>query len=74
MPATAWQFHRPSWQSAPQPARLIYYGIPLPSLNSSIDRSFDLAILGRIHPVKQHLLFLKICEQLSEGAASSRPS
>lgn len=48
----------------PQPAHLIYYGIPLPFLDSSIDQSFDLAILGRIHPVKQHLLFLKICELL----------
>jgi len=47
-----------------RPARLIYQGVPrlIGPLNS--ERSYDLAILGRIHPVKGHLLFLEICERL----------
>lgn len=47
-----------------KPAHLIYCGIPLPHLDASAERTFDLAILGRIHPVKQHHLFLEACELL----------
>jgi glycosyltransferase involved in cell wall biosynthesis len=46
------------------PTRLIYQGIKLPPLPSSEGRPYDIAILGRIHPVKGQLLFLKICEEL----------
>ena len=46
------------------PSHLIYQGIPLPEHYGRAVKSFDLAILGRIHPVKGHLLFLDICEYL----------
>jgi glycosyltransferase involved in cell wall biosynthesis len=47
-----------------QPTRLIYQGIELPPIPSNDDRQYDIAILGRIHPIKGQLLFLKICEEL----------
>jgi glycosyltransferase involved in cell wall biosynthesis len=47
-------------------SHLIYYGIPFPEANDPAPPRFDVAILGRIHPVKQHLLFLHICEQLAQ--------
>lgn len=46
------------------PSYLIYQGVPLPQEYTSIPTNFDIAILGRIHPVKNHLLFLQICERL----------
>ncbi len=48
-----------------RPSHLIYYGFPLPSLPDG-NRTFDVAILGRIHPVKQHNLFLQVCQMLYE--------
>jgi len=48
----------------PGESTLIYSGIPLPALKPHESPRFDAAILGRIHPVKGHLLFLKACEQL----------
>jgi glycosyltransferase involved in cell wall biosynthesis len=46
------------------PAHLIYQGVPLPTLDPHIPKQFDVAILGRIHPVKQHMLFLHACDLL----------
>jgi len=46
------------------PSRLIYYGIDLPPTPSDNQRQFDVAILGRVHPVKGHLLFLQASELL----------
>jgi len=52
-------------ESLPVPAQIIYQGIPLPSASfDEADRRFDVAILGRIHPVKNHQLFLAVCEEL----------
>ncbi len=46
------------------PALLIYQGIDLPPAPEDNQRQFDVAILGRIHPVKGHLLFLQASERL----------
>jgi len=46
------------------PAHLIYYGIDLPPVPPDHQRQFDVAILGRVHPVKGHLLFLQVSELL----------
>lgn len=46
-----------------RPSHLIYYGFPMPLLSDG-NRPFDVAILGRIHPVKQHGLFLQVCRNL----------
>lgn len=43
---------------------LIPTGIPIPEPCVDQEKEFDLAILGRIHPVKQHLLFLQACEKI----------
>ena len=48
----------------PEPSFLIYQGIPLPETCLDQDRPYDVVLLGRIHPVKQHLLFLQVCEKL----------
>jgi glycosyltransferase involved in cell wall biosynthesis len=49
----------------PVPAQIIYYGIPLPPASSDeVEKRFDVAIVGRIHPVKNHQLFLAVCEEL----------
>jgi glycosyltransferase involved in cell wall biosynthesis len=45
-------------------SQIIYYGVPIPTVDWDANRPYDVAILGRIHPVKQHLLFLEICEYL----------
>jgi glycosyltransferase involved in cell wall biosynthesis len=45
-------------------SRVIYQGVPLPDLNSEVEKIFDVAIIGRFHPVKNHRLFLDICENL----------
>jgi glycosyltransferase involved in cell wall biosynthesis len=46
------------------PSHIIYQGVPMPVINWETPRPYDITILGRIHPVKQHLLFLEICERL----------
>ena len=46
------------------PAHLIYQGIDLPPAPPDNQRQFDVAILGRVHPVKGHLLFLQVSELL----------
>jgi glycosyltransferase involved in cell wall biosynthesis len=46
------------------PSRLIYQGVPLHLADLSSEKRFDVAILGRIHPVKNHRLFLEICASL----------
>lgn len=48
----------------PGPTQCIYQGVPLPALISSTLPRFDVAILGRIHPVKNHSLFLQVCAEL----------
>ena len=49
----------------PAPTQIIYYGIPFPpTLLLASEKRFDVAILGRIHPVKNHRLFLAVCEEL----------
>gem|GEM_PF-2397747 len=48
----------------PIPTQLIYQGIALSSVPSVVEKQFDVAILGRIHPVKNHHLFLAVCEGL----------
>ena len=48
----------------PAPTQLIYQGIALSSVPSVVEKQFDVAILGRIHPVKNHRLFLAVCEGL----------
>jgi len=45
-------------------SRMIYQGVPMPTVDWEAPRPFDVAILGRIHSVKQHILFLEICERL----------
>ncbi len=52
-------------QALPVPARIIYYGIPLPPASiDEAEKRFDVAIVGRMHPVKNHQLFLAVCEEL----------
>ena len=52
-------------ESLPVPAQIIYCGIPLPPASSDeAEKRFDVAIVGRIHPVKNHQLFLAVCEEL----------
>ncbi|MBN1977598.1 MAG: glycosyltransferase family 4 protein [Anaerolineae bacterium] len=55
------------------PAHLVYQGIPFHSLPAVADKRFEVAILGRIHPVKNHRLFLRICAELyrQRGACSA---
>ena len=48
----------------PAPTRIISHGIPFPPTSSLLEKRFDIAILGRIHPVKNHRLFLAVCEEL----------
>jgi len=48
----------------PAPARVIYQGIALSPVPAAAGKRFDVAILGRIHPVKNHRLFLAVCEEL----------
>jgi len=48
----------------PAPTQIIYHGIPFPSTPPVVEKRFDVAILGRIHPVKNHRLFLTVCEEL----------
>jgi glycosyltransferase involved in cell wall biosynthesis len=49
----------------PGASQVIYQGIGLPpDAPADANRIFDVAILGRLHPVKQHLLFLQVCELL----------
>ena len=45
-------------------SRLIYQGVPLPDQKIEENKIFDVAIIGRFHPVKNQLLFLDICENL----------
>lgn len=47
-----------------RPAQVIPCGVWLPAGPNEEPKEYDLAILGRIHPVKQHLLFLSVCELL----------
>lgn len=53
-------------------AILIPSAIPLPEPCSPQEKAFDVAILGRIHPVKQHLLFLQVCETVYQQRGSLR--
>lgn len=46
------------------PSQVIYFGFPFPTEIRPANKEYDVAILGRLHPVKQHMLFLKICELL----------
>lgn len=48
----------------PAPTQVIYQGVSLPPASSIVEKRFDMAILGRIHPVKNHRLFLAICEEI----------
>jgi glycosyltransferase involved in cell wall biosynthesis len=48
----------------PGPAQLIYQGIPLPPPPANNLRPYEVGILGRLHPVKGHLLFFQACENL----------
>lgn len=48
----------------PAPTQVIYHGIPFPPTLPASKKQFDVAILGRIHPVKNHRLFLAVCEEL----------
>jgi glycosyltransferase involved in cell wall biosynthesis len=45
-------------------AQVIYQGIPLPPPPSAGPRPYEVSILGRLHPVKGHLLFFQACEAL----------
>lgn len=53
-------------QALGRPCKIIPPGILFPPLPASQEKEFDLAILGRIHPVKQHMLFLQICSLLGQ--------
>jgi glycosyltransferase involved in cell wall biosynthesis len=48
----------------PAPCQVIYQGVAVPVIPLSGKKQYDIAILGRIHPVKNHRLFLAICEVL----------
>jgi len=48
----------------PSSSQIIYQGIPIPSTIPVVEKRFDVAIIGRIHPVKNHRLFLAVCEEL----------
>lgn len=48
----------------PKPCSVIYQGVIVPSEYSRSQKNYDVVILGRIHPVKNHLLFLEICKRL----------
>lgn len=48
------------------PAIRIYNGIHLPEKTIPFHKKFDLCCLGRIHPVKNHTLFLSLCKSLYE--------
>jgi glycosyltransferase involved in cell wall biosynthesis len=50
----------------PLSAEVIYCGTECPTMMPVPDKRFDVAIVGRIHPVKNHLLFLAICEAIYE--------
>jgi glycosyltransferase involved in cell wall biosynthesis len=52
-------------ESLPVSTQIIYYGIPLPPASTDeAEKRFDVVIVGRIHPVKNHQLFLAVCEEL----------
>jgi len=51
-------------QELPLPSKVIYIGIQLPDDQRFPLKTYDVAILGRIHPVKQHMLFLDVCKRL----------
>lgn len=53
-------------------AWMIPTGIPMPPPCPQTEKNFDIAILGRIHPVKQHLLFLQACENVFHRKGSLR--
>jgi glycosyltransferase involved in cell wall biosynthesis len=48
----------------PLSAQVIYPGISMPAVSIESPKEYDVAILGRIHSVKGHLLFLRVCEAL----------
>jgi glycosyltransferase involved in cell wall biosynthesis len=48
----------------PEPTQVILQGIKLLAQNEKNNKIYDLGILGRIHPVKNHHLFFEICEKL----------
>jgi glycosyltransferase involved in cell wall biosynthesis len=48
----------------PAPTRLIHQGVSFPAVCPASEKRFDVAILGRMHPVKNHRLFLAVCEEL----------
>ena len=50
----------------PSPTKVIHNGVLLPEIIPQQEQTYDLCILGRIHPVKNHLLFLAICDLLYE--------
>jgi glycosyltransferase involved in cell wall biosynthesis len=47
------------------PSQVIYQGIALPDKPDEHAKNFDLVIVGRIHPVKNHKLFLQVCKDLA---------
>ncbi|HBX71111.1 MAG TPA: hypothetical protein DEH25_17470 [Chloroflexi bacterium] len=55
------------------PSQVIYPGSVLPEMDHfALGKEFDVAILGRIHPVKGHLLFLQVCERLYQQRGQLR--
>jgi len=50
--------------AVPGRVQVIYQGIPLPPFPPTAPRRYEVGILGRMHPVKGHLLFLQACEEL----------
>ncbi len=54
-------------RALPLPSRIIYYGIDADLFrpHPRVRKGFDIGVLGRIHPTKNQLLFLDICEELS---------
>jgi glycosyltransferase involved in cell wall biosynthesis len=48
----------------PAPTNIIPNGIKIPVPHETASKEYDIAILGRIHPVKRQDFFLKICQQL----------
>jgi glycosyltransferase involved in cell wall biosynthesis len=51
-------------QMLPPPARVVYQGIPDFASHTGPDKRFDVGVLGRFHPVKNHKLFLAVCEEM----------
>jgi len=56
----------------PLQSKVIYMGFPLIQETSKGMCYYDVAILGRIHPIKNHLLFLEVCEILFQRFGSLR--